>query len=142
MKCIIFQKFTLNYLFFLGFLVISIIRSVLTDPLFEFKNTKAQYFLLMYMAVLSHFLSIIPFLISKYLSKKKNENQENEKQENEKQMDIKENKIVLLHTKHTKKYLFKYTILVSIFDFAGEAFIFLFYVINDDKGIISKYYIQ
>ena len=139
MKCIIFQKFTLNYLFFLGFLVISIIRSVLTDPLFEFKNTKTQYFLLMYMAVLSHFLSIIPFLISKCLSKRKNENQENEKQENEKQMDIKENKIVLLHTKHTKKYLFKYTILVSIFDFAGEAFIFLFYVINDDKGIISKY---
>ena len=139
MKCIIFQKFTLNYLFFLFFLVILIIRSLLKDSLFEHKNTKSEYFLLMYMAVLSHFLAIIPFWISKYLSKRKNENQENEKQENEKPMDINENKIVLIHTKNKKKYLFKYTIIVSIFDFAGEASIFLFYVINNKKEVISLY---
>ena len=54
-------------------------------------------------------------------------------------MDIKENKIVLLHTKHTKKYLFKYTILVSILDFAGEASVFLFYFINNNKEIVSLY---
>ena len=134
MKCIIFQKFTLNYLFFLFFLVISIIRKRLTDPLFEHKNKKSEYFLLMYVAVLSHFLAIIPFLIRKYLSKRKNENQENEKP-----LDINSNKIVFIHTKNTTKYLFKYTILVSILDFAGEASVFLFYVINNKKEIISLY---
>ena len=137
MKCIIFQKFTLNYLFFLFFLVISIIRKRLTDPLFKNKDTKSEYFLLMYVAVLSHFLAIIPFLISKYLSKRKNPNQENEN--NEKSLDIKENKIEFIHTTQTKKYLFKYTILVSILDFAGEASVFLFYFINNNKEIISLY---
>ena len=78
MKCIIFQKFTFNYLFFLSFLVVSIIRKKVQEPLFEFKQSKSKYFYLLYVVILSHFLAIIPFLINKYLTKKRKEKQENE----------------------------------------------------------------
>ena len=60
MKCIIFQKFTLNYFFFLSFLIVSIIRKKVQEPLFEFKQSKSKYFYLMFEAILSHFLAI-PF---------------------------------------------------------------------------------
>ena len=134
MKCIIFQKLTLKYLLFLFFLVISISRKRLTGPLFESKDCKSEYFFLMYLSILSKFLTIIPFLISKYRSKGRNKEQENEQTMN----NIK-NKIVYIHTEYKNKNIFKYTILVSIFDFVGEASIFLFYFLNNKKKVISVY---
>ena len=136
MKCIKFQKFTYQYFLFLCFFVISFIRRRLTEPLFENKNKKPQFFLLMYFAILSNFIAIIPFLISKYLSKRRNKYQENEKP-----INIIEKKIDYLHNEetYTSKTLFKYTTIVSIFDFAGEASIFLFYFFNDKRSVISLY---
>ena len=82
MKCIIFQKFTLNYLFLLLFLAVSIFRKKVQKPLFESMQKKAMYFFLMYIVILSYFLAIIPFLIVKYLSKRRNKKEESENPKN------------------------------------------------------------
>ena len=136
MKCIIFQKFTLNYLFLLLFLAVSIFRKKVQKPLFESMQKKAMYFFLMYIVILSYFLAIIPFLIVKYLSKRRNK-----KQQSEKALNNIENKTSYLHNKdkYAKNFFFKYTILVSIFDFLGEACIFVFYFLNDNMEIINLY---
>ena len=136
MKCIIFQKFTLNYLFLLLFLAVSIFRKKVQKPLFESMQKKAMYFFLMYIVILSYFLAIIPFLIVKCLSKRRNK-----KQQSEKALNNIENKTSYLHNKdkYAKKFFFKYTILVSIFDFLGEACIFVFYFLNDNMEIINLY---
>ena len=136
MKCIIFQKFTLNYLFLLLFLAVSIFRKKVQKPLFESMQKKAMYFFLMYIVILSYFLAIIPFLIVKCLSKRRNK-----KQQSEKALNNIENKTSYLHNKdkYAKKIFFKYTILVSIFDFLGEACIFVFYFLNDNMEIINLY---
>ena len=137
MKFIIFQKFTWNYLFFLVFLFLSIIRKRLTDPLFEYKDTKSEYFLIMYTAIFCNYLTIIPFLISKFLSRRRR----NKTQENENQINLIENKIEFIHTEdtNTNKNLFKHTIIVSLFDFLGEASIFIFYFLNNKREVISLY---
>ena len=136
MKCIIFQKFTLNYLFLLLFLAVSIFRKKVQKPLFESMQKKAMYFFLMYIVILSYFLAIIPFLIVKCLSKRRNK-----KQQSEKALNNIENKTSYLHNKdkYAKKYFFKYTILVSVFDFLAEACIFVFYFLNDNMKVISLY---
>ena len=136
MECIIFQKFTLNYLFLLLFLAVSIFRKKVQKPLFESMQKKAMYFFLMYIVILSYFLAIIPFLIVKCLSKRRNK-----KQQSEKALNNIENKTSYLHNKdkYAKKFFFKYTILVSIFDFLGEACIFVFYFLNDNMEIINLY---
>ena len=90
----------------------------------------------MYIVILSYFLAIIPFLIVKCLSKRRNK-----KQQSEKALNNIENKTSYLHNKdkYAKKFFFKYTILVSIFDFLGEACIFVFYFLNDNMEIINLY---
>ena len=106
----------------------------MTDPLFEGKNTKSEYFIIIYIDIISYFFAIIPFLISKYLSKRKNK-----KPENENPINIIEKKIDYLHNAYTRKNLFKYTFLVALFDFAGDASITLFYFFNDKMEIVSFY---
>ena len=137
MKCIIFQKFNFNYLFLLFFLVVSIFRKKVQEPLFKPMHTKAMYFFLMYIVILSNFFAIIPYLIVKFLSKRRNKKKETEKSINNNIDD----KITFIHTKDYDKlkYLFKYTILVSVIDFLSEACIFVFYFLNDKMKILSLY---
>ena len=136
MKCIIFQKFTLNYLFLLLFLIVSICRKKIQGPLFESMQKKSMYFFLTYIVILSYFLAIIPFLIVKYLSKRRNKKEESENPKN----NIK-NKIIFIYTRDnpTIKHLLKHNILVSIFDFLGEVSILVFYFLNDNMKVVSLY---
>ena len=124
MEIITFQKFSWNHIFFFNYFIISFSRARLTDPLFEENVQKSGYFFMMYTTTLSHYLSIIPQLIIKYLSKRqKTEEVKNNKNQN-----------YLIYNDaddYKGRGLFKSTILVSIFDFSADALINIFYFIND-----------
>ena len=85
----------------------------------------------MYNTILSHILALIPHMISKYLSKRKNKEIEKEN----------DSTIEYIHHKnpYKGKNIFKSTLLVSVFDFSGEAIIFLFYFINNKHEVVSLY---
>ena len=132
MEIITFQKFSWNHIFFFTYFIISFSRARLTDPLFEENVQKSGYFFMMYTTTLSHYLSIIPQLIIKYLSKRqKTEEVKNNKNQN-----------YLIYNDaddYKGRGLFKSTILVSIFDFSADALINIFYFINDEDKVFSKY---
>ena len=85
----------------------------------------------MYNTILSHILAIIPHMISRYLSKRKNKEIEKEN----------DSTIEYIHHKNFFKgrNIFKSTLLVSVFDFSAEAIIFLFYFINNKHEVIYYY---
>ena len=132
MKFITFQKFSLNHIFFLAYFVISRCRSKLTDSIFELKTQKSGYFFMMYLTIISHFLSIIPHLIIKYLSRR----QTTEKIKRSKN----ENQLIFNDADDYKgRGLLRSTLLVSIFDFLADALINIFYFFNDDRKVYSTY---
>ena len=138
MKYIIFQKFSINHLFFLLFCFVSISRKILTYPIFGDDVQKSGYFFINYLTVLSHLLNVIPYLIIKYRSKRVNK-----KEEDVKTTNLIENNITYNYydkeKSHKSKSIVKNTLLVSIFDFSGDAIIFLFYFLNNDSAAIEKY---
>ena len=93
---------------------------------------KSGYFFINYLTVLSHLLNVIPYLIIKYRSKRVNK-----KEEDVKTTNLIENNITYNYydkeKSHKSKSIVKNTLLVSIFDFSGDAIIFLFYFLNNDS---------
>ena len=83
-------------------------------------------------------LNVIPYLIIKYRSKRVNK-----KEEDVKTTNLIENNITYNYydkeKSHKSKSIVKNTLLVSIFDFSGDAIIFLFYFLNNDSAAIEKY---
>ena len=133
MKIITFQKFSLNHILFLAYFIISFCRKRLTNEIFNYEPEKSGYFFLMFQTILSHSLAIIPFMFSKYLSKRK-------KDEKQKQNEN-EGIIEYIYYKNPFKgrNIFKSTLLVSVFDFSAEAVIFLFYFINNKHEVVYFY---
>ena len=70
MKYIIFQKPNIYHLFFIGYFIAMFFREILNDLLFENLRTKSSHLYRMYVYILSHLLSFIPYFISNYLSKR------------------------------------------------------------------------
>ena len=69
MSFIIFGKFSCNHVYFLCYALCTLFREMMTDVLDD--NKISLYFYSMYLAILSRFLAIIPFIINKRLSKSK-----------------------------------------------------------------------
>ena len=134
MKIITFQKFTWNHLFYIAYLIIARCRKLLTEPLLGEKTEKSGYFFLMYNTVLSQFLSIIPYLIRKYLSKSVSTQERKEQNK-----DNKLNYIYNDKNDYTGRGLIKFTLLTSIIDFVAEASIFIYYFFNDEPEVLSLY---
>ena len=68
-----FQKFSFNHFFFLFYFISSFARQRFKDLLFD-KNTKISgTFYTVYIGNISHFLTIIPLLITNYLFKNSKE---------------------------------------------------------------------
>ena len=87
----------------------------------------------MYLSILSYIISIIPFFISKYLSKNKLKEKSNKTQENA---------ITLIYNdinKYKGQNLLKNTLITSIFGFLSEAVFYTFYLVNDDAQILKLY---
>ena len=127
-----FQKFSFNHIFFLFYFISSFARQRFKDLLFD-KNAKISgTFYTVYIGNISHFLTIIPLLITNYLFK-------NSKEKNKKgPRSIKYiyyNKITKFNSKGKLKSMF----LVSIFDFLADVVIILFYFINNKEEVYSYY---
>jgi len=133
MKFITFQKPNLNYLFFIAYFATILFKDYLSKEVFEVTALSGLFFQT-YFTILSHALAIIPFLISKYLSRKKKNSQEK---------SIIDNTIILIHKDNIIKYkgknLFKYTLLTSLFDFLSEAILCIFFFIYNDIGLYKSY---
>ena len=134
MKIITFQKFTWNHLFYIAYLIIARCRKILTEPLLGEKTEKSGCFFLMYNTVLSQFLSIIPYLIRKYLSK--SASTQERKDQNK---DNKLNYIYNDKNDYTGRGLIEFTLLTSVVDFVAEASILIFYFFNDEPEVLSLY---
>ena len=132
MKYIIFQKPNIYHLFFIGYFIAMFFREILNDLLFENLRTKSSNLYRMYVYILSHLLSFIPYFISNYLSKRNvkiNVNRNHGK--------------VYIYNKGIKKYkgkyLFKQILIVSLFGFFSEAALYIFYLINNNLKSVSSY---
>ena len=72
MELITFGKFNFNHIYFLFYAVNTLIRSIFSDLLFDNTREDCHHFYSMYLIILSRSLSLIPYLINKKLSKRKN----------------------------------------------------------------------
>ena len=137
-KCIKFQGFSFNHLFFIFYFISSFIRKRIHELLFGDHIQISGFFYQMDINILSHFFSIIPFLISRYLTKRKKSKEEEEK--------IKKGKgtkyIKYIYTGdniNNRESLFKLTLLVSAFDFSADFLINIFYFFNDKTEVLWYY---
>ena len=125
MKFITFQKPNLNHLFFIAYFLTMIAKRLISDEIFEV-SSKSSYIFTIYYSVLSHILSLIPYLIIKIRSRSKIKAEEKAN---------KASPIKFIFTDRKNKYkgknLFKYTLLVSLFSFLSEATLTIINFVND-----------
>ena len=136
MKFITFQKPGLNYLFYIAYFSTVFFREYINDEI-KIKKTKSGYFFRMYVSFLSHFISVIPFFISKYLSKNRTKNKENKTETNT---------IEYIHIdifrKDKGRNLIKNTLLTSLFSFLAELLLYTFYFVIDKTEILNLHYLN
>ena len=133
MKCITFLKPNIYHLFFIGYFITIFSREWLNYLLF-YKNPKYKsgHLYRMYVYILSHFLSFIPYFISRFLSKRKSKININSYH----------NKTYIYNNgmkKYKGKFLFKQILIVSSFGFSSEAVFYIFYLINNNFESIKAY---
>ena len=149
-KKIIFQKCNFNNIYFLLVIIINFLDLLIENVLFKTREElkkiakeehnfylPTRILINLYINNLSDFLSIIPYLISKRLLKKKQENNTNAK--------IEENKISddvnLIYndnnrskTNKKKKAIILFCIVVGIFDFLEKFALILYNIIYPEKA--------
>ena len=138
MKCITFQPFSFNHLFFLLYFIVGFTRKRIQHFLFGDVVQISGFYYQMYINILSYLLNIIPFLVIKYRSKSKiNNNEEDLATKNNSSIEFiyTDKKVIAAQ----KGHLLKNTFLVSIFDFCATLFINIFYFFNDKNEVIYKY---
>ena len=133
MKFITFQKPNLNHLFIIAYFATIIFKEILAEIIFEEKLITALFFQT-YFTYLSSVLSIIPFLIIKWRSRKRDESSD---------ISSKKSAINLIFIDRINKYkgknLYKYTFLASLFDFLSEAILCVFFFIYNSPELYSSY---
>ena len=132
MKCITFQKPNIYHLFFLGYLIAMFSREYLNYLVIENSKYKSGQLYGMYVYILSHLLSFIPYFISRYLSKRK---AKLDTKKNDNDNFIYNNGI----KKYRGKYLFKKILIISLFSFFSEAVYYIFYLINNNFKSVNSY---
>ena len=136
MKYIIVSEFNRNYLLFLSYFIVIIIKELFkiyytpTNDIIAYLNENYSF-------TLSDFLCFIPMMIIKFRSKSHNKG---ELIEND---DDKNNALILLnpqyeHFKKKLKRIFKLIIIISIVDFLGKYFYFVFSIILTRYEIFLK----
>ena len=134
MSFIIFGKFSCNHVYFLCYALCTLFREMMTDVLDD--NKISLYFYSMYLAILSRFLAIIPFIINKRLSKSKKGGAK------QKESELQINYIYNNISTNARKNLIKSILKVAIFEFLAESLICIFYFFNNKKEVITYYSLQ
>ena len=131
-----FQKFSFNHIFFLCYFISSFTRQRIKDALFDVGGQISGDFYKVYIGNINHFLTIIPLLIKKHLSKSNNINHKEKNKKDERSINyIYYEKIANSNNRSKLKTMF----LVSIYDFLAEAVIIVFYFINNKREVYSYY---
>jgi len=126
MELLSFQKPNKFHFFFLAYFIAIFGRLILhNNQILIGTNIKAYFFFQIYLNLLSHILSFIPYSISIYLSKRK------EKAEKDKLVT----KYIYneIPKKYKCKYITKSILILSLLGFFAEASIYLFYILIDQS---------
>ena len=144
MKCITFQKFSINHIFFLCYFICSFIRQRLKKPLLGDKRQLTGYFYEMYLTQLSHYYTVIPLLIMKCLSKSEKQDSKIGKHRGNSSTSTNINYLYYYDkiVNSIGKSKIKSTLLVSSFDFLAEACVAIFYFFNDNSEVYFYYSIR
>ena len=139
MKLIIFGKFSFKHIYFLFYAISTFLTTLFSELLFEYSEIYTLYFYQMYLLTLANFISIIPFLINRKLTKRINQEKIEQK---DNIADKKINVIYNIKNNITSKEIIKVTLRVTIFYFLAYFIMFLFNFINDDPKVIYSYSLQ
>ena len=132
MKLLTFQKPNKFHFLFLAYFIAILGRLLFNNSrILIGKNIKAYLFFQMYLNMLSHILSFIPYSISIYLSKRKEKSDTNKVVTNYIYNE--------LPNKYKCKYITKSILILSLLGFFAEAPYYLFYLITDSNyGSVSN----
>ena len=146
MTLFVFQKFSFNHIFFIFQFIVTFMREGCKKPLFGKEAHPSSFFYKMFITNISHFLTLIPLLIIRCLSK--GEKEENKERINNDDLKINDDELIYnefndrdLFSKK-KKSIIKYTLIVSIFDFLADAILFIFAFVNNKNEIFSFYVLR
>ena len=131
MKFITFQKPNIYHFFFLGYFLALFSKDCLIYYLSDNYIYKSGQLYGMYIYILSHLLSFIPYFISKCLSKRKIKVDTINSDETYIYNDV--------ITQYEDKYFFKQILIVSLFSFFSEAVYYIFYLINNNLDAVTTY---
>jgi len=146
MKYVIFSKLNKNHFLFLSFIIIKIIDELCRNYM-EKVDDIIRIFHHNYIGSLSDFLSIIPFIIIKIRSKDISKNELKKENIKEKEQDSNNNIEYIYSDQKTEnnikraKRIFKFLIIVSIFDFLATYLDIIFKIIKiftKDNLLINK----
>ena len=146
MKYVIFSKLNKNHFLFLSFIIIKIIDELCRNYM-EKVDDIIRIFHHNYIGSLSDFLSIIPFIIIKIRSKDISKNELKKENIKEKEQDSNNNIEYIYSDQKTEnnikraKRIFKFLIIVSIFDFLSSYLDIIFKIIKiftKDNLLINK----
>ena len=146
MKYVIFSKLNKNHFLFLSFIIIKIIDELCHNYM-EKVDDIIRIFHHNYIGSLSDFLSIIPFIIIKIRSKDISKNELKKENIKEKEQDSNNNIEYIYSDQKTEnnikraKRIFKFLIIVSIFDFLACYLDIIFKIIKiftKDNLLINK----
>ena len=146
MKYVIFSKLNKNHFLFLSFIIIKIIDELCRNYM-EKVDDIIRIFHHNYIGSLSDFLSIIPFIIIKIRSKDISKNELKKENIKEKEQDSNNDIEYIYSDQKTEnnikraKRIFKFLIIVSIFDFLSSYLDIIFKIIKiftKDNLLINK----
>ena len=146
MKYVIFSKLNKNHFLFLSFIIIKIIDELCRNYM-EKVDDIIRIFHHNYIGSLSDFLSIIPFIIIKIRSKDISKNELKKENIKEKEQDSNNDIEYIYSDQKTEnnikraKRIFKFLIIVSIFDFLASYLDIIFTIIKiftKDNLLINK----
>ena len=146
MKYVIFSKLNKNHFLFLSFIIIKIIDELCRNYM-EKVDDIIKIFHHNYIGSLSDFLSIIPFIIIKIRSKDISKNELKKENIKEKEQDSNNDIEYIYSDQKTEnnikraKRIFKFLIIVSIFDFLSSYLDIIFKIIKiftKDNLLINK----
>jgi len=145
MKVILFPRFSVKYLLFLFFFIISFLKLIIRKWIDDNNKDISQRLLNIYIYTISDLFSFIPIIIIEFNSKKKLKNKNGNIIER-KELNPSFTTLKLIYNDEQnilKKSRLKRTFIVAFADFIAQLIIFIFYFIKqENKRDVEEYYLN